>query len=257
MSDLNQLFTDIVADGVIDSDEVTQIESVIYADGQIDAEEADFMFRLNDAVTGKDNDDGWQALFVRSLTDYVLADETSPGEVDADEANYLIEKIGNDGQVDEAELALLVNITAQATACTDEFNAYVLEALYQAVIADGVIDDDEVAMIKTVIYGSGGGGGEAVDRDEAEFLFKLNDACSGQDNCAGWSALFVEAISSHVLEDDESPNEIDADEAEFLIEAVLADGQVDDVERALLVNIKAKATAIDASLADKMAALGI
>ena len=101
MSNLNQLYNDVVADGVIDSDEVSAIEKAIYADGQIDSEEADFMFRVNDVVTGQANDAGWAALFVRSITDYVLADDTSPGEIDADEANYLIEKIGNDGQVDD------------------------------------------------------------------------------------------------------------------------------------------------------------
>ena len=41
--------------------------------------------------------------------------------------------------------------------------------------------------------------------------------------------------------DEVSPNEIDSDEADYLYKQIKGDGQVDDIERALLENIKAKA----------------
>ena len=111
-----------------------------------------------------------------------------------------------------------------------------LDRLKKDLLADGIIDSDEVKTIKKVIYEDG-----KIDKDEADFLFELNDAVSGKDNAPEWKDLFVDAITAFVLEDEVSPNEIDDDEAEYLYDQIKGDGQVDDIERALLENIKAKA----------------
>lgn len=57
---LNELKADLLADGIIDADEVARLKEVLYEDGVIDKEEADFLFEINDAVTGKDNDPAWE-----------------------------------------------------------------------------------------------------------------------------------------------------------------------------------------------------
>ena len=109
---LTDLANDILSDGIIDADEVSKIRERVYADGIIDREEADFLFQLNDGASGKDNDPAWKAFFVEAITDHVLKDETSPDILDEDEAQYLIKKIEADDQVDDVELELLVNISA-------------------------------------------------------------------------------------------------------------------------------------------------
>jgi len=111
---LESLKAAVLADGVIDAEEVTQIRTAIYADGKIDREEADFIFDLNDVVSGRANDPSWTQLFVDSISSYVLEDDTSPGVIDSDEAAYLKEKIHGDGQVDETEKALLSNLKTNA-----------------------------------------------------------------------------------------------------------------------------------------------
>lgn len=111
-----------------------------------------------------------------------------------------------------------------------------LEQLKKELLADGIIDSEEVKTIKAVIYEDG-----KIDKDEADFLFELNDAVSGKNNAREWKDLFVDAITAFVLEDEVSPNEIDSDEADYLYNQIKGDGQVDDIERALLENIKAKA----------------
>lgn len=111
---LSELVKDIVADGVVDADEVKGIRARIYADGVIDKEEADFLFEINDAVSGKANDAGWKDLFVEAISKYVLEDEVSPNVIDDDEADYLVQKIQGDGQVDDVEKALIDNIRAKA-----------------------------------------------------------------------------------------------------------------------------------------------
>ena len=119
-----------------------------------------------------------------------------------------------------------------------------LEQLKKELLADGIIDSEEVKTIKAVIYEDG-----KIDKDEADFLFELNDAVSGKENAPEWKDLFVDAITAFVLEDEVSPNEIDEDEAEYLYNKIKGDGQVDDIERALLENIKAKAKSFPAKLA--------
>jgi uncharacterized membrane protein YebE (DUF533 family) len=114
MNKLNDLKKSILADGVIDEQEVKQLRDVLYADGIIDKEEAEFLFELNDAVSSKENHPSWKTLFVEAITSFLLEDEVSPGIVDEDEANWLLAKIQGDGKIDEIEKALLENLKKKA-----------------------------------------------------------------------------------------------------------------------------------------------
>ena len=114
MANLDELKKDLLSDGIIDVEEVETIKHKIYEDGKIDREEANFLFELKDAVTGKDNAPEWKELFIDAITAYVLEDEMSPDVIDEDEADYLYEQINGDGQIDETERALLENIKAKA-----------------------------------------------------------------------------------------------------------------------------------------------
>jgi hypothetical protein len=114
MSNLTELKKSILADGVIDEQEVKQLREVLYADGIIDKEEAEFLFELNDAVSGKENHPSWKALFVEAITSFLLEDETSPGEVDENEAKWLLAKIEGDGKLDDLEISLLNNLKMKA-----------------------------------------------------------------------------------------------------------------------------------------------
>lgn len=114
MSKLFELKKSILADGVIDEQEVKQLREVLYADGVIDKEEAEFLFELNDAVSGKENHSSWEVIFVEAITSFLLEDETSPGVVDEEDANWLLAKIQGDGKLDNIELTLLKNLKSKA-----------------------------------------------------------------------------------------------------------------------------------------------
>ena len=116
MSNLKELKKSILADGVIDEHEVKQLREVLYADGKIDKEEAEFIFELNDAVSGKNNHPSWDSLFVDAITSFLLEDEDSPGVVDDDEAKWLLDKILGDGKLDDIEVALLNNLRLKSKA---------------------------------------------------------------------------------------------------------------------------------------------
>ena len=114
MKTVDELKKDLLDDGIIDAGEVKELEEVLYADGVIDKEEADFLFELNNAVSGKANAPEWKEFFVKAITSFVLDDEQSNGEVDEDEAKYLYDQIKGDGQIDDIEKALLENIKAKS-----------------------------------------------------------------------------------------------------------------------------------------------
>ena len=124
--------------------------------------------------------------------------------------------------------------------------------LVESVLEDGVVDGDEVTALRAEIFADG-----EVDRDEAEALFEINDGVSGADNDAGWTDLFVEGISSYVLDDDGSPGAVDGDEASWLLAQIDGDGQVDETELALLRNIRGRATSVAEPLNSRMVALGV
>jgi hypothetical protein len=118
-----------------------------------------------------------------------------------------------------------------------------LEQLKNELLADGIIDAAEVKELKEILYADG-----LIDTDEAEFLFEINDAVSGKENDPSWETLFIDAISSYLLDDENSPGEIDEDEASWLYEKIKGDGQIDGTEKNLLLNLKSKAKSFPSNL---------
>ena len=114
MKSLEELKKEILADGIIDAAEVKELEEVLYEDGVIDKDEADFLFEINNAVSGKKNAPEWKDFFVKAISSFVIEDEVSPGEIDDEEAKYLYNQIKSDGQIDDIEKALLENIKAKS-----------------------------------------------------------------------------------------------------------------------------------------------
>jgi uncharacterized tellurite resistance protein B-like protein len=257
-TDLAQLKKEVLADGKIDKEEVELLRKALYADGKIDQEEADFLFELNDVVSGKQNDSSWNKFFIEAISDYLLNDEKSPGVIDDEEGKWLVEKIGADGQVDGVEKQLLnhlktnakkmpVAVTALITG-TSNANAVSsgqmnLQQLKKELLADGKIDAEEVKKLREVLYADG-----KIDQEEADFLFELNDAVSGKQNDSSWNQFFIEAISDYLLNDEKSPGVIDDEEGKWLVGKIGADGQVDGVEKQLLINLKESAKSMPSSV---------
>jgi hypothetical protein len=109
------ILADVIADGIVDADEVSKLDARIFDDGIVDEDEADFMFKLNDAVSGNTNCPEYKAFFVKVIAAFVLEDEKTPGAIDDDEANYIVTKMLGDGTVDEAEQALIDYLKENAT----------------------------------------------------------------------------------------------------------------------------------------------
>ena len=120
-----------------------------------------------------------------------------------------------------------------------------LSALAQKITQDGVVDGFEVQVIRERVYEN-----RVIDRDEADFFFKVNDTVTGIKNDAFWGALFVDALTDHFLSDTKSPGSIDEVEGQYLLRKISKDGKIDDLELRLLVNIIPNAKTCPIELAD-------
>ncbi|MBC7552768.1 MAG: TerB family tellurite resistance protein [Taibaiella sp.] len=114
MKSLEDLKQDLLADGKIDAAEVAELEKHLYADGKIDTDEADFLFELNNAVSGNENAPEWEIFFIEAISGYLLDDVNSAGEIDEDEATWLHDKITGDGSIDATERNLLLHLSERS-----------------------------------------------------------------------------------------------------------------------------------------------
>ncbi len=111
---LAEIAKDILQDGIIDADELDKLRKRLRGGGKIDREKADFLFNLNDGVSGKNNSPEWRGFFVGVIAEFLLEDENSPGEIDEEEGKWLIKKIDRDGTIDENEKELLRHLKKKA-----------------------------------------------------------------------------------------------------------------------------------------------
>lgn len=97
------------ADGTLSHDDVVQLRKALMKDGMT-MEKGDFLFSLKDDINDKKVDPSFLNLFVEAICTLLLDDETSPGEIDENEAKWLRAKIQNNGTLDKYDKTLLKNL---------------------------------------------------------------------------------------------------------------------------------------------------
>ncbi|MDR1881843.1 MAG: YqhA family protein [Prevotella sp.] len=110
-----------------------------------------------------------------------------------------------------------------------------LNELKKFIFSDGEISEDDVKQLRKAIFANGG-----INREKAEFLFEIKDSVSRKKMHKDLENLFVEAITSFLLEDDESPGEIDDGEAKWLRAKIQYKGAADNIDKKLLAALQKK-----------------
>lgn len=201
---------DIISRGSIGDMDVQRLRGLYYMDGNIGPEEAEALFKINESCRTQTT--AWTDLFIEALTDYVVNQSAPEGYVTAQNASWLIGRIGRDGVVESrSELELLVNILDKARWSPASLVAFALEQVKHAVISGsgplrygevmepGRITGGEVELLRRIMFAFGGDGSIAVTRAEAQILFEINDACANAPVNPAWSDLFVKAIANVVM----------------------------------------------------------
>jgi hypothetical protein len=71
--------------------------------------------------------------------------------------------------------------------------------LGQGYLQPGMIGETEVSVIRRIISAAGGSNAIRVSREEAEFLFDLNDLIAQSENHPEWETLFAQAIGNYLM----------------------------------------------------------
>ena len=107
-----------------------------------------------------------------------------------------------------------------------------LQTLKSQILANGVIDDAEVELIRDRLAAGGG-----VGRREVEFLIELRNQAQAYNKA--FEDVFFDAVRRNVLTD----GSIDAEEVRWLRYLVFADGAVDEREKKFLRQLRSEARA--------------
>ncbi|MCF0158672.1 MAG: YqhA family protein [Veillonella sp.] len=110
-----------------------------------------------------------------------------------------------------------------------------LSQLRKQLFADGRLSAEEVAKLRDAMFDE-----EGMTRDKGDFLFELKRTVQPELQTNEFKALFVEAITVLLLEDEISPGEIDDSEAKWLRAKIQAKGYRDELDDKLLKNLKEK-----------------
>ena len=106
-------------------------------------------------------------------------------------------------------------------------------------LADGVIDDDEVKALKKELWAD-----RKIDKEEVKFLIELRNSAQKKAKAKNvavnpkFEKLFFDAIESNVLKD----GVIDGYEAKWLRAMLYADRKIDANEKKFLVKLRKGAT---------------
>jgi uncharacterized membrane protein YebE (DUF533 family) len=123
MADLQKLQTTILADGVIDEQEVALVRQELYADGKIDRAEVEFLIGLRNGA--RSVCPAFEDLFFEAVKQHVLTD----GVIDAEEAGWLRHMLYADGKIDEREKKFVAELRQQAKQVCPEFQQLCAECL--------------------------------------------------------------------------------------------------------------------------------
>jgi len=257
LTDLHAIEVQAHRNNAVTAAEVTAVKSLYGPTTPIDRAAADSLFEIDRVTLRGACDPGWPPVFLTLLVRHLLGPKPTETALSPGSAAWLVDQVHAGGRMTRTGIALVVHIAATARGLPPSFNGFVLSTLRETVSEGGVIGDRDCEAVMRVVYGPGGAAGNRIDRAEADFLFDLNDATTGRENCPAWRALFVEAISAFLLEDPKSPGVVDSEESDWLVGHCGRDRKIDGNERALLSYLRRHASTMPPKLVKLLDGLNI
>lgn len=201
---------DILGRGCVRDADVLALRRYFYQNGLISAEEADALIAIHASVATKDA--SWAPFYIEALVDFIVVQIEPQGYVTAANSEWLLAKISTNGVANSrADLDLAVAVMERARWSPISLARFALNQVRMAAIdgtgplrttssvGAGKITDNEVDLLRRILYAFGGEGHIAVTRDEAEVLFDIDDALADRDPNPAWTDLFVKAVANVVM----------------------------------------------------------
>jgi hypothetical protein len=110
-----------------------------------------------------------------------------------------------------------------------------LHELKKSIFANGMIEEADIKRLQETIFDE-----EGITKAKADFLFELKDTISNRKITLQFQNWFIETISAFLLEDEDSPGEIDESEARWLRAKMQRNGSFSKLDKKLLANLRKK-----------------
>jgi hypothetical protein len=198
------------ADGRITAEEILSLRQSGWGDGRIEPAEAEAIFVLNDHLAERTPE--WVDFFVEALSEFIVAGGDPRGFVSDDQAEWLISRLDQSGQVETmAELELLAHLFDKAQSLPERLKGYALAQIEQIVLTGtgptrdgGTMDaaritSAECRLLRRFVFSFNSDTPGGVSHAEAEMLFRIKDATLGADNAPEWAGLFVQGVANHLM----------------------------------------------------------
>ena len=198
----NDIAKAVAARREITDQDVLDLRKSVFVNGFVDVAEADVLFKLNDSSVKVVP--SWEEFFVEAVVDFLVRQRPPVGYIADEDASFVLERVCKDGRVKSAtELKALIRALEEARTAPANIVDFVLRQVKDVVVnrdARPQLGEDEISLLRRVLYAGGGDVGLAVSRSEAELLFDINDLVAGTvaDNDS-WRELFAKAVGNHVM----------------------------------------------------------
>ena len=104
----DQILEKVMADGVVDADEVRALDCKLKQDWVVDRGEIELLFRVNKSLGERsDTCDEWTSFFVDNVSRLLIMDLDTPGEIDEAEGDWLADVLDQHSVGNTTELALI------------------------------------------------------------------------------------------------------------------------------------------------------
>lgn len=191
---MNPAFSDMVgaakAAGRITAADVLAMRAQVYGGSQVAREDVEALIALDQAAS--DAAPEWGAFIADAMVDYVVRQQQPQDYVDDAKAAWLASVCAGP-LTRHGGLEALVQVLAAASGAPASLEAFVLGKVKAAMIAAGRIAEDDVALLRSLVFASASEGDLGVTRDEADALFDIDAACGAASDPA-WPGFFAQAI---------------------------------------------------------------
>jgi hypothetical protein len=180
--------------------DVIAMRLAVFDDAVVSSDDAEQLMALDECVSQACPE--WRAFFVEALTDFLVQQEQPRGYVDPAKARWLTTRIRRDATVKRNELELLVHVLEKAVSVPADLQKFALKQIKHAVLFGeprNTIRDEDVELLRRVMFAGAGTGGVSITRDEAEMLFEIADATRDSANTPAWADFFAKAVANLLM----------------------------------------------------------
>jgi len=200
----------IIARGSLKEADLAKLREAFAEPASIERTDVEALFAIHAQCPVKEA--SWHDWFVATVSDYIVHWAEPEGYVTQDDGEWLIRQISRKGRAEtRTELDLLIDVLENARWAPRSLVAFGLMQVRQAAAegdgplrpgqprVEGQLFEEEIELVRRMIYAFGGDGNLAVTREEAEILFQINDALDATRVNTAWTELFVKAIANVML----------------------------------------------------------